>query len=128
MKKNHVVIFIMCLVFVTATICQVSAVEPRNYFSGCVDCGGVVDAKCAGFHDGSPFVWKHEYGGFLGWGKETCYYIEHIHYTTEICRLNSSHKHPGNDVHSIREHDCGQADEGLDPCPVGGHAYTSINQ
>ena len=128
MKKNIIVILIMCLVLVTATIYQASAIEPRNYFSGCRDCGGVVDATCAGIYPGSPFTITHEYGGFLWWDGEICSYIEHIHYTTETCRLNSAHIHPGDDVHSIRGHDCGEPDAGDDPCPVGAHSYTSINQ
>lgn len=124
MKKNIFIITTVCLLLAVLFVIQISAVEPRNYFTGCIECKAVVTAYCTGAYSGSPYARTHKYG-FL-WLKE-CNYVEHIHSTMEHCNSNSTHINPGSDVHSTRQHECGDPGEGADPCPIGGYAYTSEN-
>ena len=121
MKKNVFVLAFVSIFLATILIIHVGA----GYFSGCSDCGGVVTATCTGAISGSPRQISHKYGGFLGFGTQTCYYLEHFHYTSERCHENSSHVHPGDTVYAYTNHQCGQAD--MYVCSVGDFAYESIN-
>lgn len=122
MKKNFISIMVMCFLLISLLIVQVSAAE-YSYFGGCADCRGNVVAYCDGPIEGSPFNSTHEYGGFLIWGKDICNYKEHVHATTEYCRVDPTHVNPGDDVTGEKEHECGQEDDVM--CTMHHEAYSS---
>lgn len=128
MKRNRLMVIVMCLLFASIMIIQVSAAE-RSYFGGCNDCGNHVTAKCAGVV--SVVEKSHKYNTILGFFGNTCLYDEHTHATTETCKVYSSHVNPGDNVTAYTGHTyddlgknaCGEED--ITPCALNAFAYDS---
>ncbi len=135
MKRKITSIIVLCLLFASLMILQISAVEPRSYFEGCADCGANVVAYCDGPSAGAyPATEEltHMYGGFLIFNRKECTYLRYNHDTTEYCTGDTIHKNPGDTViageegHTYDEEGknvCGEED--FEPCRRNSVAYRS---
>ncbi|MBQ7922590.1 MAG: hypothetical protein IJ325_08450 [Clostridia bacterium] len=129
MKKHVTLTIIMCLVFVSLMVLQVSA-GARSYYHGCYACSETVVARCTGFISSTDNL-SHKYKTILGLGGYTCIYNEIVHGTRETCQANSAHVNIGDNMHYHEGHTyddvgkniCGMKDS--TPCSLNSIAYTS---
>lgn len=131
MSKRIMPIFIISCLLTSLMVFKFQAIDTRSLINGCSVCHNSVTAYCSGlaYEDDDA---SHKYNTILGFGGNTCIYIEIYHNTIEYCDSVPSHSGSGDVIlageeghtyDDLGKNACGRSD--YEPCSVGSEAYSS---